>query len=88
MKFDWNHEKNKLLERTRNISFPEIMESGEILAVEVNPNYSNQRRLIIEYKDYIYSVPFVEDQKGIFLKTIIPSRKLTRIYGKGQKNER
>ncbi len=29
---------------------------------------------------YAYLVPFVEDETGIFLKTIIPSRKATRKY--------
>jgi hypothetical protein len=28
----------------------------------------------------VYLVPFVEDEKLIFLKTIIPSRKATRDY--------
>ena len=32
---------------------------------------------------YIYIVPFVESQDRIFLKTIIPSRKMTRLYLKG-----
>jgi hypothetical protein len=30
--------------------------------------------------DYAYIVPFVEDDDRVFLKTIIPSRKLTRKY--------
>ncbi len=30
--------------------------------------------------DYVYLVPFVEDEKTIFLKTIIPSRKATQQY--------
>jgi hypothetical protein len=29
---------------------------------------------------YVYLVPFVEDEKLIFLKTIIPSRKATKEY--------
>jgi hypothetical protein len=30
-------------------------------------------------------VPFVEDEERIFLKTIIPSRKMTKIYLGGEK---
>ncbi len=31
-------------------------------------------------QEYVYLVPFVEDAQEIFLKTIIPSRKLKRQY--------
>jgi len=30
--------------------------------------------------NYVYLVPFVENEEGKFLKTIIPSRKATREY--------
>jgi hypothetical protein len=30
--------------------------------------------------DYVYLVPFVEDEHTVFLKTIIPSRKATKQY--------
>jgi hypothetical protein len=28
----------------------------------------------------VYLVPFVEDERSVFLKTIIPSRKVTKEY--------
>ena len=31
-------------------------------------------------EDYVYLVPFVEDEQTVFLKTIIPSRKATKEY--------
>jgi hypothetical protein len=31
-------------------------------------------------EDYVYLVPFVEDEHTVFLKTIIPSRKATKQY--------
>jgi hypothetical protein len=31
-------------------------------------------------RDYVYLVPFVEDENTVFLKTIIPSRKATKQY--------
>jgi hypothetical protein len=30
--------------------------------------------------DYIYSVPYIEDDEKIFFKTIIPNRKATKKY--------
>jgi hypothetical protein len=48
--------------------------------------YPNQKIFIVQVEEYIYLVPFVEDEQIIFLKTIIPSRKMTRKY-LGDKNE-
>ena len=42
--------------------------------------YPNQKMFIISYNEYAYLVPFVEDEVKIFLKTIIPSRKATKMY--------
>jgi len=70
--YKWNHEKNEKLKAERGIGFE-----------EVNPNqskYPNQQLLVVKIKDYVYLVPFVEDEEGKFLKTIIPSRKATREY--------
>ena len=36
--------------------------------------------LVVKIKDYAYLVPFVEDENGKFLITLIPSRKATREY--------
>ena len=35
---------------------------------------------VVRREDYVYLVPFVEDEHTVFLKTIIPSRKATRGY--------
>ncbi|MFN5609857.1 MAG: toxin, partial [Pseudanabaena sp.] len=34
----------------------------------------------VAVEGYVYLVPFVETEEGIFLKTIIPSRKATKKY--------
>lgn len=34
--------------------------------------------------EYIWYIPFIETKEEIFLKSIIPSRKLTAIYGETQ----
>lgn len=42
--------------------------------------YPNQRMFVVRIRGYAYLVPFVETKQEVFLKTIIPSRKATRIY--------
>jgi uncharacterized DUF497 family protein len=84
--FDWNVDKNDELIRERGISFEEIvfciMHDGllDIIEHPNKENYPNQKIFIVNIDDYVYLVPFVEDEKIIFLKTIIPSRKMTKKY--------
>lgn len=84
--FDWNDQKNGELKNERGVTFEEvifsIMHEGLLDIVE-HPNsekYSNQKIFIIKIEDYAYLVPFVESEESIFLKTIIPSRKMTKKY--------
>ena len=89
--YKWNHEKNQKLKAERNVSFEQVVmhiEKGDILDVLQHPNqkrYPNQQVLVVEISDYVYLVPYVEDENGRFLKTIIPSRKATRHYLGGNK---
>ncbi len=84
--FDWSGEKNILLKIQREITFEQVqvaIESGGLLKVIKHPNkvkYPNQQMFIVNIRDYIYLVPFVEDEEKVFLKTIIPSRKATKKY--------
>jgi len=90
--FDWNVSKNKELKADRNITFEEIvfcLMHGGLLDVIEHPDqtkYPNQRIFIINVEDYAYLVPFVETEQVIFLKTIIPSRKMTKKYLGGEEN--
>ncbi|MCX7545793.1 BrnT family toxin [Marinicella gelatinilytica] len=90
--FNWNNDKNKQLILERNVSFEEAVfyiEHGFVLDDIIHPNrqtYPNQRIFIVQIIDYIYLVPYVENEQEIFLKTIIPSRKFTKIY-LGEENE-
>ncbi len=90
--FDWNNGKNELLKKERSISFEEVIlaiEKNRLLAVLEHPNqkkYPSQQIYIVEIDNYAYVVPFVETEEMIFLKTIIPSRKMTKIYLTGDKN--
>jgi len=34
----------------------------------------------VNSNNYVYLIPFVEDEEKVFLKTIIPSRKATKYY--------
>ena len=81
---NWSSEKNEILKRERGISFEEIaflIESGHIIGIEENPGHSNQKIYILEIENYAFVVPFVENDKEIFLKTAFPSRKYTKQYG-------
>ena len=84
--FTWNNSKNKQLKKERNISFEIVallIASCKVLEIIEHPNkekYANQFIFIVEYNDYAYLVPFAEDEKEIYLKTIIPSRTATKKY--------
>lgn len=88
--FDWNVNKNEGLKKERYITFEEVVFSlmhGGLLDIIDQPNknkYPNQKIFVIDIDDYVYLVPFVEDEQVIFLKTIIPSRKMTKKYLKGE----
>ncbi|OQX13444.1 MAG: toxin [Desulfobulbaceae bacterium A2] len=84
--YEWNDEKNKLLREERGISFDDIvfhLAHGCLLDTIEHPNqdaYPGQRIFIVNVEGYACLVPFVESEDAIFLKTIIPSRKMTRLY--------
>lgn len=83
---DWNKEKGELLKVQRDISFEEVLialELGGLLDILEHPNskkYPNQKIYVLAINNYVYLVPFVEDEEKIFLKTIIPSRDATKKY--------
>ena len=84
--YNWNAAKNQQLLDERGISFEKIVfeiSLGNELAVVMHPNqdkYPGQMISVVEVDDYVYLVPFVENESEIFLKTIIPSRKATRQF--------
>ena len=87
-KIRWNIEKARqlLADPSRGgISFEDCViaiEGGKILDIIQNPsiNHPTQKMYVLEIEGYAYSVPFVENDEEIFLKTLFPSRKLTAIY--------
>ena len=84
--FRWNIEKNELLRLDRGISFESVvvaLETGGLLDLMEHPNaakYPNQKIFLVFIMNYVYLVPFIEEDDHYFLKTMIPSRKATRDY--------
>ena len=84
--FDWNVEKNEWLRKVRGITFEEIVyhvQAGNLLDViehGKSGRYLGQRIFVVNVEGYVCLVPFVESEEAIFLKTIIPSRKMTKRY--------
>ena len=84
--YDWNDEKNEWLRQERGVTFEDIvfhLAHGGLLDVLEHPNprrYPGQRLFIVNVEGYACIVPFVEEDDKIFLKTVIPSRKMTKQY--------
>jgi uncharacterized DUF497 family protein len=89
--YDWNDEKNELHKKLRGVSFEQVVlsiVSGDLIDRVKHPNpekYPNQRVFLVKIEDYIYSVPYVEDDEKMFLKTIIPNSKATKKYLGGKR---
>ncbi len=87
--FNWNSEKNQQLIEQRSRSFEEAIfhiENGGLLDDISHPNavdYPHQKIFIVEIDQYAYLVPYVETEEEIFLKTVIPGRKFTKLYLRG-----
>ncbi len=87
MKFvAWDVQKNERLKIERRISFEEVIEAivnEQIIGKFPHPNqerYPGQQVYVVAFDEYVYIIPFVEDEEKIFLKTIYPSRKYTKKY--------
>ncbi len=85
MWYQWEPAKNTWLIRHRGISFEDILwaiAQGDLLDVLVSDKarYKGQKQLVVNVKGYAYLVPVEEHGETCTLKTIIPSRKLTRQY--------
>ena len=84
--YDWSPEKNDVLKRERGLAFEDIVfhiDRGGLLDTLEHPNqerYPGQRIFIVNVEGYACLVPLIEQDGVIFLKTIIPSRKMTKLY--------
>jgi hypothetical protein len=60
-----------------------FISSGDLLGVVPHPNiqkYPDQKIMYVRVDDYVYLVPFLEEENRKFLKTIIPSRRATKEF--------
>lgn len=86
MEYRWNAIKDAALRGDRQVGFDDVVKSlslGGLLATMPHPNidkYPQQHIYVVEINGYAYLVPYVLESGSIFLKTIIPSRKATRLY--------
>jgi len=86
MRVEWDNEKNELLKQSRGISFEDVEQAVlDQKMVDIIPHfnrqkYPNQKIMIVLINHYIHYVPFVQEGDRVFLKTIVPSRKLNKIY--------
>ena len=82
----WNDEKSVTIQQNPNrggVDFEDCviaLEENRLLDIIDNENYPHQRMYILNIGNYAYVVPFVESESEIFLKTIFPSRKMTKKY--------
>ena len=87
LRIRFSDEKNEILKATRGIGFDEIIDAiknGDLLDDKQNPSNTNnhQRIYVVKVGDYAYVVPYIVDlsKQHIFLKTVYPSRKFTKLY--------
>ena len=84
--YEWSDEKNAWLRQERGVTFEDIVfhvAHGGLLDTIEHPDqrrYAGQRIFVVKAEEYVCLVPFVEDDEAIFLKTIMPSRKMTKLY--------
>jgi len=86
--YKWSEEKSAILKSQRGYSFNDVLlklQTDGIIDNYKHPNeekYPNQYIYVVELGGYIHYVPYVFDGDDIFLKNIIPSRKLNKKYKK------
>src|SRR3990167_11190928 len=87
LNYDFDPDKNLKLKQERGISFEEVImaiEEGHLIDLIDHHNtnkFKHQKIYVVEIEGYVYLVPFViKNIQQVFLKTIFPSRKLTKKY--------
>jgi len=84
-RIEFSQEKNLLLKAIRGVDFDDVIEAIEKRRIIDDLRHSrkrNQRIMVVKIQNYIYAVPYILDKKKatLFLKTIYPSRILTKKY--------
>ncbi len=79
----WNLLKSERLKKTRGMTFDEISKAT-LIKIKEHPGKAGQRLMLFEAKGYIWVVPCVITESEIFLKTLYPSRKYTKMFKRGE----
>lgn len=79
----WNALKNVRLKKIRGLSFEDILKS-RFIKIADHHNRDHQKLMLFEYRGQVWVVPFIDNEKGVFLKTLYPSRKYTKLYQRGE----
>lgn len=81
--FKWSEVKSARLKLMRGKSFEELDQNCYLMTID-HPIKSGQHIMLFEIKKYIWAVPCILRENEIFLKTLYPSRKYTRMYKRGE----
>ncbi|MBZ5496812.1 MAG: toxin [Acidobacteriia bacterium] len=85
----WDEAKNEKLAAARDVRFEDVIVeivSGRVLDILEHRVRKNQKILVVNLGERVHAVPFLWDSDGnMILKTIYPTRKLQRRYGKKAK---
>jgi len=79
----WDLAKSTNLKKQRGVSFEEIIQA-KLVTIKEHPSRAHQNILLFEYRNYIWVVTYVFRDNEIFLKTLFPSRKYTKLWRRGE----
>ncbi len=65
------------------MSFEEIVKA-KLIKIKEHPAKIGQHLMLFEAKGYVWVVPCVMMKDEIFLKTLYPSRKYTKMFRRGE----
>jgi uncharacterized DUF497 family protein len=83
MEMRWDLSKSELLKKERGVSFEKIIQA-EFIAVMRHAKRSHQNIMIFQHRGYVWVVPYVRHGNEVFLKTLFPSRKYTKMLKRGE----
>jgi hypothetical protein len=85
-RINWSTQKSQFLKELRGFCFEDLVfhiDKGDLVDDYLRPKQqkcSGQRIMVIGFNDDAYPVPYVENDEGLFLRTMIPSRKAHEKY--------
>ena len=82
-KIRWDPAKSDRVKRVRGVSFEEIVQA-EFVSVLLHKKRAGQSLLLFRHNKYIWVIPCVYRGDEIFLKTLYPSRKYTKMMKRGE----